>query len=86
MLTVALCDDDQEQLAKMEGLLADYGARRPESVLRTAATEVNARLFGCVKFGLEPALYLPTVSVTVKSFSGMTAMEGANDVVVVSLP
>ncbi len=37
MLTVALCDDDQEQLAKMEGLLADYGARRPGSVLRTAA-------------------------------------------------
>ena len=33
MLTVALCDDDQEQLAKIEGLLADYGARRPGSVL-----------------------------------------------------
>lgn len=56
------------------------------SVLYTDLTAVNTEFFGCMKFGSEPALYLPSITMVVKSFTDVYAVEGANDVVVLSVP
>ena len=56
------------------------------SVLYTDLTDVNTQFFGCMKFGSEPALYLPSITMVVKSFTDMYAVEGANNVVVLSVP
>ena len=54
------------------------------STLRTNAEEVNAELYGCMKFGVEPALFLQSVHVTVKNFMGMAAVAGEDTVVVLN--
>ena len=56
------------------------------SVLRTSSEEVNRSLYGCVKFGNEPAVFLSSVSVIVKNFAGIESSEGDSSVVVIGSP
>ena len=48
------------------------------SVLRTSEDEVNTQLYGCMKFGNEPAMFLSSVMITVKKFTGIESIDGDN--------
>ena len=44
---------------------------------------MNTQLYGCMKFGNEPAMFLSSVMITVKKFTGIESIDGDNSIIVI---